>query len=105
MEQFIERTTRLADFVIFDSPAGAIFADSTLIAAHVKNVIIVHAAGQPSRGAEAEFHARLEQVGANLIGAVLNKVRPEDSRGVYYYRRAYRELALRQPTSRALPRG
>jgi len=104
MEQFIERTTRLADFVIFDSPAGAIFADSTLIAAHVKNVIIVHAAGQPSRGAEAEFHARLEQVGANLIGAVLNKVRPEDSRGVYYYRRAYRELALRQPTSRALPR-
>uniref|UniRef100_A0A7V4G9A4 non-specific protein-tyrosine kinase n=1 Tax=Desulfobacca acetoxidans TaxID=60893 RepID=A0A7V4G9A4_9BACT len=60
MEQFIERTTRLADFVIFDSPAGAIFADSTLIAAHVKNVIIVHAAGQPSRGAEAEFHARLD---------------------------------------------
>ncbi len=105
MEQFIERTTRLADFVIFDSPAGAIFADSTLIAAHVKNVIIVHAAGQPSRGAEAEFHARLEQVGANLIGAVLNKVRPEDSRGVYYYRRAYRELALRQSASRALPRG
>ncbi|GIV16761.1 MAG: hypothetical protein KatS3mg022_2196 [Armatimonadota bacterium] len=105
MEQFVERTTRLADFVIFDSPAGAIFADSTLIAAHVKNVIIVHAAGQPSRGAEAEFHARLEQVGANLIGAVLNKVRPEDSRGVYYYRRAYRELALRQPSARALPRG
>lgn len=105
MEQFIERTTRLADFVIFDSPAGAIFADSTLVAAHVKNVIIVHAAGQPSRGAEAEFHARLEQVGANLIGAVLNKVRPEDSRGVYFYQRAYRELALRQPTSRALPRG
>lgn len=105
MEQFVERTTRLADFVIFDSPAGAIFADSTLIAAHVKNVIIVHAAGQPSRGAEAEFHARLEQVGANLIGAVLNKVRPEDSRGMYYYRRAYRELALRQSASRALPRG
>lgn len=105
MEQFVERTTRLADFVIFDSPAGAIFADSTLIAAHVKNVIIVHAAGQPSRGAEAEFHARLEQVGASLIGAVLNKVRPEDSRGMYYYRRAYRELALRQSASRALPRG
>jgi len=105
MEQFIERTTRLADFVIFDSPAGAIFADSVLIAAHVKNVVIVHAAGQPSRGAEAEFHTRLEQVGANLIGAVLNKVRPEDSRGVYYYRRAYRELALRQPSARALPRG
>lgn len=105
MEQFVERTTRLADFVIFDSPAGAIFADSTLIAAHVKNVIVVHAAGQPSRGAEAEFHSRLEQVGASLIGAVLNKVRPEDSRGVYYYRRAYRELALRQPPSRALPRG
>lgn len=104
MEQFVERTTRLADFVIFDSPAGAIFADSTLIAAHVKNVIIVHAAGQPSRGAEAEFHARLEQVGASLIGAVLNKVRPEDSRGMYYYRRAYRELALRQSASRALPR-
>ncbi|MCS6829478.1 MAG: polysaccharide biosynthesis tyrosine autokinase [Armatimonadota bacterium] len=105
MEQFVERTTRLADFVIFDSPAGVVFADSTLIAAHVKNVIIVHAAGKPSRGAEAEFHARLEQVGANLIGAVLNKVRPEDSRGAYYYKRAYRELALHQSSARALPRG
>ncbi len=73
--------------------------------ARKKNVIIVHAAGQPSRGAEAEFHARLEQVGANLVGAVLNKVRPEDSRGLYYCRRAYRELALRQPASRAVPRG
>lgn len=105
MEQFVERTTKLADFVIFDSPAGIIFADSTLIAAHVKNVIVVHAAGKPSRGAEAEFHSRLEQVGANLIGAVLNKARPDDSRGVYYYRRAYRELALRQSERRALPRG
>ncbi|HUV05651.1 MAG TPA: polysaccharide biosynthesis tyrosine autokinase [Armatimonadota bacterium] len=92
MARFVSAVNDLADFVIFDSPAGITFADSTLLAALVKNVVIVHSAGTVPRGAEEEFRSRLEQVKANMIGAVLNMVRPEDSHGYYHFRSAYEEL-------------
>lgn len=92
MEAFVKDINELADYVIFDSPAGITFADATLLAALVKNVVIVYAAGTVPRGAEAEFRNRLEQVDANLLGAVLNMVNPEDSHGFYHFRVGYEEL-------------
>ena len=92
MVKLVNEINDLADFVIFDSPSGITFADSTLLAALVKNVVIVHAAGSVPRGAEQEFRSRLEQVDARLIGAVLNMVKPEDSHGYYHFRSAYGEL-------------
>jgi capsular exopolysaccharide synthesis family protein len=92
MQKFVSDVNELADYVIFDSPAGITFADATLLAALVKNVVIVYAAGTVPRGAEAEFRNRLEQVDANLLGAVLNMVNPEDSHGFYHLRVGYEEL-------------
>ncbi|MHB0912195.1 MAG: GumC family protein [Armatimonadota bacterium] len=102
MESLVGELNELADFVIFDSPAGITFADSTLLAALVKNVVIVQAAGSVPRGAEAEFKSRLEEVHANFIGAVLNMVSPEDSHGYYHFRSAYGEL-LGESKYAALP--
>jgi len=95
MKQFVEEISKHADFVLFDSPAGIAFADSALLAALVKNVILVHSAGRVPRGAEAEFRQRLDQVQANIIGAVLNRVRPEESHGYYHYRRSYEDYLTR----------
>ena len=53
MHKFVNEIGELADYVIFDSPAGITFADSTLLAGLVKNVVIVYAAGTVPRGAEA----------------------------------------------------
>lgn len=92
MSKFVSAVNDLADFVIFDSPAGITFADSTLLAALTKNVVMVYAAGTVPRGAEAEFRKRLEQVDANLLGLVLNMVNPEDSHGFYHFRSSYEEL-------------
>lgn len=92
MAKFVSTVNDLADFVVFDSPAGITFPDSSLLAALVKNVVIVHAAGIVPRGAEDEFRVRLDQVGANQLGVVLNMVRPEDSHGYYHFRSAYEEL-------------
>ena len=92
MQKFVNEINGLADYVVFDSPAGVTFADSTLLAALVKNVVIVYAAGTVPRGAEAEFRNRLEQVDANILGAVLNMVNPEDSHGFYHFRVGYEEL-------------
>ncbi|MDI6827502.1 MAG: polysaccharide biosynthesis tyrosine autokinase [Armatimonadota bacterium] len=95
MKKFVEDISKLADFVLFDSPSGVAFADTTLLAAIIKNVIIVHSAGRVPRGAEAEFRSRLEQIGANTIGAVLNRVKPEDSHGYYHYRRSYEDFIVK----------
>jgi capsular exopolysaccharide synthesis family protein len=92
MQTLVSDINDLADFIIFDSPSGITFADGTLLASAVKNVVIVHAAGTVSRGAEAEFRSRLDQVQANIIGVVLNMVKPEDSHGYYHFRSAYGEL-------------
>lgn len=105
MAKFVKEINELADFVIFDSPSGAAFADATLLAVLVKNVMIVHAAGSVPRGAEAEFHARLEQVDANLLGAVLNMVRPEDSHGYYHFKAGYEETMGNGKYIGALPVG
>lgn len=94
MKDLVDQLSALADFVIFDSPAGVTFADPVLVAAYVRNVVLVHAAGRVPRGAESEFRSRLEQVDVNLIGAVLNRVRPEDSHSYFHYRRSYQDTLV-----------
>jgi len=105
MVKFVKEINELADFVIFDSPSGAAFADATLLAVLVKNVLIVHAAGSVPRGAEAEFHARLAQVDANLMGTVLNMVKPEDSHGYHHFKAGYDESTGNGKRIGALPAG
>lgn len=92
MSKFVTDINDLADFVVFDSPAGVTFADSVLLASLVKNVLVVYAAGTIPRGAEVEFCKRLEQVNANVLGIVFNMVNPEDSHGFYHFRSGYEEL-------------
>jgi tyrosine-protein kinase Etk/Wzc len=105
MRDFVEQASKLADFVLFDSPAGVTFADAALLANHVKNVIVVHAAGKAPRGAELEFRRRLERIGARLVGAVLNKVRREDSHGYFYFQRAYERVLPAGPATHPFPTG
>lgn len=92
MDKFVTAINDLADFVVFDSPAGVAFADSVLLASLLKNVLVVYAAGTVPRGAEVEFCKRLDQVSANVLGVVLNMVNPEDSHGFYHFRSGYEEL-------------
>lgn len=94
MESFVKQIGSLADFVVFDSPSGAAFADAAVIAAYVKQVLIAHSAGRTATGAEKELKKKLDMVGARIAGVVLNRVRPEDS-NFAQYRRAYSELGIR----------
>ena len=94
MKEFAEQIKQVADFVIYDTPAGVTFPDAVLVAAHVGCAIVVHAAGKVPRGSEAEFRVKMESVGIQLLGAVLNKVRREDSSGYYHYRRSYQGVQI-----------
>jgi len=93
MKEFTEQVRQVADFVVYDTPAGVTFPDAVLVSTQVGSAIVVHAAGRVPRGSEAEFRARLESVGVRLLGAVLNKVRREDSSGYFHYQRSYQGVA------------
>jgi Mrp family chromosome partitioning ATPase len=105
MGEIVAQAGSLREFVVFDSPAGVTFADASLLASYVKNVVIVHAAGKAPRGAESEFRNKLDVVGANIVGAVLNRVHPEDSHAYFQYRRFYEDLTVEDRERAAVPGG
>ncbi len=89
MADFVDYCTQNADFVIFDSPAGMLFADAMALAGLVKSVVLVQTAGRPASGQENEFSDRLKSIGANIIGVVVNRVKPADDPAAKAYRRSY----------------
>lgn len=89
MKSFSDEVKSLADFVIYDTPAAVTFPDPILVAAQVGNAIVVHSAGRVPRGSEAELRSRLASVDVHELGAVLNKVKREDSSGYFHYNRSY----------------
>ncbi|MHB1460541.1 MAG: polysaccharide biosynthesis tyrosine autokinase [Armatimonadota bacterium] len=105
MADFVDYCTQNADFVIFDSPAGMLFADAMALAGLVKSVVLVQTAGRPASGQEREFSDRLKSIGANIIGVVVNRVKPADDPAAKAYRRSYSQSESEGHTSvtKALP--
>ncbi len=105
MADFVDYCTQNADFVIFDSPAGMLFADAMALAGLVKSVVLVQPAGKPASGQEREFSDRLKSIGANIIGVVVNRVKPADDPAAKAYRRSYSQNESKGNTSvtKALP--
>ena len=99
MRDFVAQVSELADFVIYDTPAGIAFPDPVLVATIVGNAIVVHSAGRVPRGSEAELRARMENIGIRLFGVVLNKVRREDSSSYFHYHRSYDVIGMPQLAS------
>ncbi len=89
MHELLQTLKKVADFILIDTPAGATFADSTIISTAAGNVLIVHSAGQGMTEATREMLARFKQHGANMVGVVLNKVRLDDSTVYQHFQRGY----------------
>jgi capsular exopolysaccharide synthesis family protein len=87
MKQLLTDLTEMADVVIFDSPPALGFADAVVLSNRVDGVVLVTNAGQTRCGMAQQAVSNLQQAGANLLGAVLNRV-PLQREG-YYYQRYY----------------
>jgi capsular exopolysaccharide synthesis family protein len=70
------------DFVIVDTAPILAVTDALVIAAKTDGVLIVADAETTTRGAAAQTRQQLEQVGANIVGGILNNIRR--SRATYY---------------------
>lgn len=84
MKRLIEELKGLADVIVFDSPPTLAVADSTLLArvCDVTLLVVLHNSTRADTLRNATD--RLRQSGANMVGAVLNKVSASDD-GYYQY--------------------
>jgi succinoglycan biosynthesis transport protein ExoP len=98
---FLERTFA---HVIIDSPPVASFTDGVLIGALVDGVLLVVHAGKSSRDIARRGKQILTDVGAKIIGVVLNKatLRPHD---YYYYQSYYGSAYYKGADTEAEPAG
>ncbi|MCB0333017.1 MAG: polysaccharide biosynthesis tyrosine autokinase [Bdellovibrionales bacterium] len=94
MMKFLDAMGESFDYVIVDSPPVGPVADSLLMAQHVDGVAIVIRSGETSKEVAESAVGRLKQVGANVLGLVLNDTARMDNywhsgyryrRGSYYH--------------------
>jgi succinoglycan biosynthesis transport protein ExoP len=92
-QTLIDEAEKAYDFVIFDSPPLGAVTDAAVLGPQVDGVMVVLRANATTRDALASVLRQVHDVGANLIGAVLNGVDPnmrryEGGAGAYYYYRS-----------------
>jgi succinoglycan biosynthesis transport protein ExoP len=85
------------DYVLVDTPPVLAVSDPLAIAQHVHGVVLLAAAGRTRARNLAEAYERLDQVGADVLGVVLNGV------AVLAHRRAYQAYSRPAPGGRRRP--
>jgi capsular exopolysaccharide synthesis family protein len=89
MEDLLHRLARQVDIVVLDTPPTLVVADANILAARADGVLMVVNTGHTRRAAVRQAVEGIQQVGANLIGVVLNMVDTRGVRGSYYYYPSY----------------
>jgi capsular exopolysaccharide synthesis family protein len=85
MLKLINRVTPNFAHVIIDSPPIAAFTDGVLIGTMVEGVLLVVHSGRISRKVINRARKLLQDVGARIIGVVLNRVEASGSTSYYYH--------------------
>lgn len=85
MQHLIECLEREADLIIFDTPPTLPVSDTAVLALEADAVLLVVEAGRTRRGALRRSMESLNRAGANILGAVLNRVHSKPPKGYYYY--------------------
>ena len=77
--------------IVIDSPPVSSFTDGVLIASIVDGVLLVVHGGKSSRGVVRRSRQMLLDVGAKIVGVVLNNVSVRSHDYYYYYQRYYHQ--------------
>jgi non-specific protein-tyrosine kinase len=84
MAALLESLKQDADLIVIDSPPALAVTDASVLAGKVDGVILVVESGQTRRDMALKAKEQLQQVGAHVLGAALNKL-SERTSGYYYY--------------------
>jgi capsular exopolysaccharide synthesis family protein len=89
---FIEEAKKEYDIILFDSTPILSTADAAILGTKLDGVLMVYRVGTVSRGLLRRSTAQLRQVKCNIMGVVLNGMRPDvspDFQDYKYYSYAY----------------
>ncbi|MGD8985499.1 MAG: polysaccharide biosynthesis tyrosine autokinase, partial [Desulfobacteraceae bacterium] len=79
LTDFIEEAREEYDMIIFDSPPILSTADAAILGAKLDGVLLVYRVGSVSKGLLKRSVTQLQQVKSNIMGVILNGMRPEVS--------------------------
>ncbi len=77
------------DYIVIDSPPVLSVADPIILSTQVDGVLLVVLAGKTAREAVRKARSALQNVGACVLGAMINNVDLNDSNYSYYYKYYY----------------
>ena len=89
MATLLKRLQKHYSHVVIDSPPITSFTDGVLIASMVDGVILVVHSGKSSRQVVKRAKQLLQDVGARLLGVVLNNVNLRSQDNYHYYQTYY----------------
>lgn len=87
--EFINMVSTGYDIVIIDSPPVLPVADATEISSLVDGVLLIYTVGKIGRSILKRAKASLDNVDANVMGIVLNNVKPEAGPDYFKYHTQY----------------
>src|SRR5450759_4341358 len=85
MRVILDRFKAGGDLVIFDSPPLQPVADPAILSSVVDGTLLVIDAGRSRRGVVRQGREALAKAGANVLGAVVNRVRDRAHAGYQDY--------------------
>jgi capsular exopolysaccharide synthesis family protein len=84
MKGRLEEITGVADVIVFDSSPILPVADAAILGSLCSGVMLVVDAGRSRSQVVRRAKEGLDQLNVKILGAVLNKLTPRDTRGYYY---------------------
>ncbi len=88
-KEFLSEVREFYDVIIVDTPPVLPVADAFEVAPEADGVILVYEVGRIGRGILNRAKVQLENVHANVMGVILNNVKPEVAPDFYRYRTDY----------------
>ncbi len=88
-DEFVETARERYDRVLFDSPPLAAVSDALILSHSVDGVLLMVQFGKTRREALTRSLEQLREIGAPLLGCILNEVPSSGSYGYEYYRYSY----------------
>ena len=89
MADFIEELQERYDIILFDTAPVTVVTDPVVLGSRLDAVCLVVDVGSTNRDIALKAKELLANVGANLLGIILNKVDFRKGYGSYYYYNYY----------------
>ncbi len=98
-----ERLKPHTDFILVDTPSAIAFSDSAILASFMDAVLLVMRAQEAPRGGEKQVREMLGKARANVVGVVLNGVKPQLVDSYHYHAAYYPQVGKSIAAHNALP--